>query len=356
MAVDRNNPKALIKYEELPRFNGLHIESIYAEYENSHYGRDEERDFYVADILYYKCYVHHCDCNEYTKNKKRFIVVKDLPKEFDCLFGKVENKGIKTFITNMWFRDSCSGNGSFDDESIHLGGWASNSTTGTLSLYRGTNYYNKPEYAHSISTDGGLGRALLNILNKSFKVKEVEFWECGAKMEEGSLDFACKYPYKHTPIRIIDKLVYPSEKLSSWRKYGYMPYRVPTEAFLNQDFFGVPDLKHLRVWDEDLKVHLYLERADDLAVGDENLIRLRLAEGQSDVYGNNRLAYCIIDRYNESCGYCYARLTITKKNKDGSFDYETYRNGEKMSPRHGNGTTRSGYLYRLNKIVNSNEK
>lgn len=350
------SPKTLIKYEELPKFNGKRIESIYAVYENSHYGKGVDNGYYVADILYFECHVHRWDCGiHYGKDRgKSILKVKDMPAEFNGLFGKIKNKGRRAFITNMWFRMEDSCNGSFTDGSIYTGGWASNSTTDSYTVFRGVDYVNSPEHIYAINVDSVLGKAWLNILGKSFKVTEVEFADCGAKMEEGSLDFACKYPYKHTPIRVIDGLVYPDEKLPSWRGFNDMPYRVPAPALnKSNEMFRSHDVKSIRVWDECFKAHVYLERADDIYEGEEGLVSVTFKREQSDIYGNKEFAYCYIHRFNESCNNVYARHTVTKMKKDGSFEYETYRNMEKLPPKYGRGTGKQGCFYRIVKISES---
>ncbi len=309
--------ETLIRYEELPKFNGKRIESIYAVYENSRY----EGKNYVADILYYNCYIHSWDCN---KDQQKILKVKVLPKEFQPLFNLVTNKGKTIFVKYMWFRMDDSANGSFTDQTLDLSGWAGNATESSFSLYRGITFNQGEDYKYVISNGSALDKSIKDILGHSFKVEEVEFQDCGFKAEERSLDFATKFPYKHTPIQFIDKLAYPDEKLDSWRWLHGYPYRQPE---------GMTMKKHLRIWDSDLQVHLYVERVDfsDEAVSD--LISISFKSEHHDVYGSESQAYCHIRRYNKGLGYAYVRY-------------------DNVSPED---IKNSVSLYRITRIVNSEE-
>jgi len=326
------SPKTLITDNELPKFNGKRITSIYAVYENSRYATKEEGGGYIADILYYNCHVHDWDCgiDSYSKKDKgpAILKVKNLPKEYDGMFGMIENKGVKVFVTNHWFRMRDSSNGSFTDQTLTMGGWASNSTTGSFNLYRGIEYLQKPENSYVIDEDSELHNKWKNILGKSFTVEEVEFADVGAKMKEGSLDFATKYPYPHTPIRIIDGLVYPDEKLSSWRWLNGMPYRVPEnklESFKQgKRIYVFPKSKEsLRVWDAEYNAHVYFEKAKDIQVGDV-LVSITFSHDSHEIYGNKGDAYCSIRRYNESLGFEYVKYEVKKIVKDRQYKKEKF--------------------------------
>jgi hypothetical protein len=332
------SPETLIRDGELPKFNGKRITSIYAVYENSRYGTKKEGGGYVADILYYDCHVHDWDYKDWNGKRKgpAVLKVKKLPKEYDGMFGMVENKGVKVFVTSHWFRMRDSSNGSFTDQTLDMSGWSSNSTNGSFSLYRGIDYLQKPEKTFVIDEDSELHNKWKKILGHSFKVEIVEFADCGYKMEEGSLDFATKYPYPHTPIRIIDGLVYPDEKLPSWRWLFGMPYRVPDNkiAVLKHDkeiHVSPKSRESLRIWDDELKQHVFIEKAKDIEIGDF-LISVSFSYEHHEIYGSKGDAYCKILRYIKEYGHEYVRHEVkkivkdreTKKNK---YVCDVYRNG-----------------------------
>jgi len=324
----------IIQRDELPKFNGRSVDSIYAVYANSRYGKD---GWYVADILYYNIHFR-----KEWKSTVNVISIHKLPPEFEVFFGKVENKGKKIFVTNLRFRERDSANGSFCDESLSIGGWAGNSTNDSLSIYRGGGEYtDKPENKYVIDIDGELGKSIMGTLNTNFTVDtDFEFANCPYTLEEGSLDFATKYPYEHTPIRIIDGLVYPDEKLPSWRWLHGMPYRTPD---------GDTDKKHLRIWDEDLKRHIYVEKTETVEEGEEGLISISFPYKSHEIYGSEGNAYCHVRRYNESCNYVFETYTIKKINKKGNYPVvmDSYRGMTKMKS---NLRCEHTDLYRITKI------
>lgn len=341
----------LIKSDELPKFNGKKIKSIYTCYHNSRYTGSKGSRGYEANILFYKCYV-----DDYEGS---VILLKELPDDFKELFGYVENKGDKIFVNHFWFRMSGSGNGGFIDGSIYVRGWASNSTSNSFILYRDVPCYNGKKGEDSkqvIDVNSKLGKKLLSVLNKEYDVDEVTIHDIDWNvLQEGTLDFASLYPYDHTPIQIYDGMVYPDEKLSSWRWLHGMPYRVPDNALEApvKDFVYPKDRKCLRVWDADNKCHLYLERADEVQAGDTNLITVSFEYKNHELYGSEGNAYCRIRRYRNNE---YAKYEIRKvyKGKDISHPVEYFevKNGEKIGKYE---LTSHGAFYRIVKIVNSNE-
>ncbi len=354
------NEKTLIKREELPKFNGKRITSIYAVSENSRYDKVDGRNVYHADILYYNCYVHNWECG-----KDRFtgkdrgpsvLMVKELPKEFQEFFGHVENRGKHNFIKNMWFRLDGSGHADHDN-TLTLDGWEANATRGCFYVYRGFDWVAKDTGNHVILNDCELAQKIFNVLGKDFEVKEIEFWECGFKSEEGTLDFATKYPYKHTPIQIIDGIVYRDEKLPSWRwlQRG-MPYKVPNDC-IDEDGF-VKNKDNICVWDYVKRCHVYFQRveADELQEGDENLVVLNFSYDRHEMYYSKGNAYCGIRRLNKEngsqyCKYLVKKIYKTKKNEPFSYPYEVceLRNGKEVFKERVSGND----FYRIVKITNS---
>jgi hypothetical protein len=351
------NEKTLIKYDELPKFNGKRIESIYAVYENSRYDKIDGVHVYCADIIHYNCHVHDWDCgiDRFTGKDRgpAILKVKELPKEFQDFFGKVENRGRAKFITHLSFRLDGSGHASADN-TLTLGGWEANSTTGNFYVYRGFDWVAKDTGSHVILNDSDLAQKIFNVLGKDFEVNTVQFWECEFKSEEGTLDFATKYPYKHTPIQIIDGLVYRDEKLSSWRwlQHG-MPYRVPSDCIDEKGF--VKNKDNICVWDYEKRCHVYFQKVDasELQEGDDNLVVLQFSYARHELYYSRGNAYCNIRRLRSGdyCKYLVKKIYKTQLNKPNTLPYEIceLRNGKEIFKERCSG---EGF-YRIVRIVHS---
>ncbi len=305
------NPLQILDSSEYPKFNGNKITSIYAVYENSRYSDTIHGRGYIADILFYNCYYRGYN-RETSKHFDGIMKVKNLPEPFNLFMGKIiQNKNRSFFVKDFCIRTSKSGHASPDD-TLSLWGWAGNATTETAHMYRG-NKMDKPENNYVLDSDKGIGLHILeNILSKEFEVEEIEFANCGYKMEEGSLDFASKYPYAHTPIRFIDGCVYPDEKLPSWRWLHGMPYRRPNGVEEN-------DKRFIRVWDEDSNSHYYLTKVENLEVGDTNLVQVTFQYKRHEIYGNEGFAYCNIRRFNKEYNHEFVRFDVTRKGNDGAF-------------------------------------
>ena len=346
MAVERGR-NTLIKRDELPKFNGKPISSIYAKYTKSRYFSKEEGGGYGADIMYYDCHVENFGDTE-------IIRIKELPKEFKDFFGIVENKGQQIFVTNIWIRMSCSGNGSFTDGSVDLDGWHCNATSGSFTLYRDVPYFNGAEAkdnTHVIDENGELGKKFLSVLGKNFKVKEITMGDVDwSGLKEGTLDFATKYPFKHTPIKIIDGMVYRTEKLASWEWLHGMPYRV---LDTNLDERGTPnDRSSIRVWDDLKKQHVYLQQVEEVEAGDENLVIVSFDHKQNDVHGNDVYVYCRIRKLRDDLGGDYCRYTIDKVDNDHwPIQFHSEVNGVKSKKQR----TFKGMFYRIIRTFESME-
>jgi hypothetical protein len=291
----------ILNSEQLPKFNGLEVHRIYSMYENSQY----RNGGYEADILYYQVHVKYYD-RSVSRTIEKVLKVKVLPEPFQKLLGKQIAHGKRSiFIITMYFRTSHSLYPD-DDYCLSIDGWERNATSGCYGYYP----TQKSDDYHRVGDDCELASIFKDeILGKSFDVEEIEFYQCGYTMKEGTLDFATKYPYKHTPIQMIDGLVYPDEKLESWRWLHGMPYRRPNDVVES-------DRTNIRVWDDSLKQHVYLQKITDIEIGDENLVQVTFTYKQHDIYGNEANAYCRIHRYIAEHNHEYIRFNVTKKKGD----------------------------------------
>ena len=332
------SPLTIITRDELPKFNGQPIDSIYAMYENSRY----ENGNYIADILYYNVHIR-------AYGDRVILKVKDLPQPFNEFLGKViTNKGNEGFITSISFREDGSGNGGFTDESLDLGGWSNNSTKCYFGIYRGCDFMEKKSNSYVINIKSVLGKKIVSTFGQDYAVEEVEFWQTDYKMEEGSLDWASKYPYKHTPIRFVDGMMYKDEKLPTWRPFASLPYMLPSGG-ASTEFLSGNDLSTLRILDEDNKCHVYVQQVTEDDLGRDNLIEVSFSQRSSDVHVCEGNAYCNIGRYNENYNYDYFKYTLNKINKKGYYECHLQNRASHYNKK--NATIGKGSLYKIIKIV-----
>lgn len=240
----------LIKYEELPVINGVRINSIYGRMETAYSTDQLLSDAYDEKPDYYLLCTDDFDYKDGRRVDKKDLKVKELPKELAALFGKQEINGGSVYVTRMTFRTSCSGNGSFTDNSISLDGGCG-ATSKCITYYR-TKRWDK---AHSGAVFIGepLEKKILAVLGKKFKVE--------ALPDGFDVEFPCTY------VRNEGGLNYPDLKLPSWRWLYGSPY----VTFDNG--------KNIRVFFEDYNAHLYLERLDTVEEGDEDLVSITFNYG-----------------------------------------------------------------------------
>jgi len=323
------NSQTLTDFDELPKFNGKSIGDIYAVYENGRHDTVDGVRTYLGDILYYACHVKE---SRYGSSNE-IINVKELPDDFKKFFGVVTNKGNSVWIKHLWFRMTGSGHAS-PDETLRISGFASNGTSEGFSLFRGYDWSEENCYYSQIINGSQLANDVLAVMGKDYEVEEIEFWQCPFKSKEGTLDFASLYPYKHTPIRIIDGMVYPDEKLHSWRWLHGMPYATPSGE---TDEYRRTNKDSLRVWDEYNKQHLYLQIVEECEVGDENLVQVNFSYKSHKIYGSESNAYCTIRRYkSEYNGGAFVSYSVTKiiKSSGDPVEYQEMLNGKLVGKKH----------------------
>ncbi len=150
------------------------------------------------------------------------------------VFGEQTYNGKTQYVTNLSYRVSGSGNGSFIDDSISLN---------NFSFYRGL------DDKYGVSGNSEFGKNILATLNIKIDIPICSEWEY--------MFYPCSF------VRREGCLNYPDVALESWRwLYGKNPY-ISNE-------FGKRD--NIRVWDDDMKAHLYLQRVESVVENDENLI------------------------------------------------------------------------------------
>lgn len=216
------SPETLIKLEELPKINGVHISAIYAYKRNMSYYRlsdansIDETDFYLC-VPYF--------------HKDKPIRISTLPKELADIFGDQHYGSKKVHVTHMWYRTSDSCNGSFTDDSMEIIGGG-----GRFNIFRGID-----DLGIDINSD--LAVKMLNTLNKKFTVKECEEWEY------------MFYPCTH--LRTEGGLNYPDLACSGWRREE-MPY------------VTYDNCKNMRVYYPPMNMHVYISKLENNPeIGDE---------------------------------------------------------------------------------------
>lgn len=225
------NKEILIDIDELPKINGFAINSIYKCIHNLSGIKgaypDKENIF-----VYYTCYPYF-----YSVDPKRYPLqrIEKLPKELAILFDnsqvaeyKYNDKPVKTqvIINSINYRTSCSGNGSFIDDSIYASGVNLINRSDSISVTRGTN--------RKINE---VGQLLLNTLNISYDCPLLKEWQYTY--------------YPTTTLRRVDNLNYPDPECSGWRRDTKMPY------------VSLDNRKSLRVLNENIKAHVYLLKVEE---------------------------------------------------------------------------------------------
>jgi hypothetical protein len=109
----------LLSDKEFPKINGVKVSAIYGKMETAY--RDDQllSDAYDKKPDYYLIVTEdrYFDKNGNWKNRKN-ITTRELPLEIAQFFGPQEINGIKVYVTRMYIRERCSGNGGFIDQTL----------------------------------------------------------------------------------------------------------------------------------------------------------------------------------------------------------------------------------------------
>ena len=234
------NREILIKIDELPKINGMSIDSIYLEY----YDKRGVKDYTVRPedrVPYYSLhpYFHSVDTKKYP-----IIRTKKLPKQLSDIFDNIieakysNGREVSIKPTSIWYRTSCSGNGSFIDDSMTINGASSKiNNSGSISFTRNS------KYDGDLSADAPAAILMLNTLNINETVEV---------MKEHEYTY-----YPCTTLRRVDNWNYPTTVCSGWSWLYGMPY------------VTLDNRKSLRVLNEELKCHVFLCKVEpeDVVVG-----------------------------------------------------------------------------------------
>jgi len=279
----------LITISELPRFEGIKINAIYAKKRDDRY--HETRDLYGGETADFYLLVP-----EFSSDK--CFYVKTLPENLLKVFGLQTYNGKTMDVHSISYRTSGSGNGSFVDESISLDGLSMvQQTSYCFSLFRGVNKY-------GVNPTSELGKNMLATLKTDINIPHCHETEY------------CYYPCSF--IRKEGGLNYPDVALDSWRWLYGSPY-VSNE---------VGKKNNIRVWDDDMKAHLYLQLVGDVEDGEENLILVNFSYD----WDKKPDQFCKIGKWNDSKKGAENEIIRFKANKvkDG-FDLIPIVNGEEQN-------------------------
>lgn len=264
MAIFKNK-EILININELPQINGVKIKSIY----KTKYDKRGIKDYIVRDndaSIYYHCIAYF--------NSDKDQNVRILPNEIQKIFDnpqkafylnheKNETTTIIVHVSSLWFRTSCSGNGSFIDSSIYLTG-SNGSQSSSISVTRNDKY-------KLVTEQSGIYDKLIKMLNIKAKIPV---------LREDEYTY-----YPSITLRNVDGLFYPTPVCSGWRRHHEMP------------FTTIDNKKSIRVLNELLQCHVYFLKveADELVEGDE---------------------YHIVNFNHQAPNYCFIRSWNNSKEND----------------------------------------
>jgi hypothetical protein len=174
----------------------------------------------------------------------------------------------------MWFRTSDSGNGSFTDQFCDFSGGCG-ATSKSIVYYRTKRWNNT--YSGAVFEGEKYAKRIDSILGKKFTVDELP--------DHFDVEFPCSY------IRKIDGLNYPDVKCSGWRwSYGN-PY-----VSNKYDLHGRPDRNNLKVYVENLSMHVYLTKDEIEFIEGEEYVSVDF----SREYDKNPNQFCRIGQWADS--------------------------------------------------------
>lgn len=287
---------SLFSDSEFPKINGTKINSIYGKMETAHRTDQILSDAYDRKPDYYLLITDDRDFKNGKWINKPNIMTRELPKEIAEFFGQQEINGEKVYVTRMYIRERCSGNGSFIDQTLDFSG-SCGALSKTISYYRLKRWDNA--YKLSIFKGEELGQKIESVFyGKSYKVEALPN------------DFDYEYPCSY--IRTEGGLNYPDTKLSGWRWLYGSPY------VRNQY-----DKKCIRVFMETLNAHVYLEEIEPKN-GDNDLIHIQFKnEYDHKMMGNKGEYFCNIITWmkdKKEAPNEMVRYTVLKKNKSPQGD------------------------------------
>ena len=244
------NREILIKIDELPKVNGMNIESIYQEYFDNRGVKDYRVHPKHAEKYYsLRPYFHGVNSKKYPILHTRTLppqlqAIFDEPQEAkyqDTKTGEIYHK--KIMVSSIWYRTSDSGHGGFIDDSITLNGAGLiRQSDSDISITRNDKNTTRKELTGI--TEKLLG-SIINISGTVELLKEYEY----------------RY-YECTTLRRVDNWWYPSPVCSGWRRSHKMPY------------VTLDNKKSLRVLNDDLKCHVFFLKVepDEVQIGEEYCI------------------------------------------------------------------------------------
>lgn len=239
----------LFSASEFLKVNGVSINAIYGRMETAHRTDQILTDAYDEKPDYYLLVTEDKGYKDGKWTDKPNIKTRELPKEIAEFFGPQEINDEKVYVTRMYIRRSCSGNGSFTDQTLDFSG-SCGALGRTISYYRLKRWDNA--YSLSIFEGEELGKKIESVFSKkSYTVKELPN------------DFDYEYPCSY--IRTEGGLNYPDTKLSGWRWSNGSPY-------VRNEY----NEKSIRVFMEELNAHVYLEAVEPQK-GDTDLIMVNFS-------------------------------------------------------------------------------
>lgn len=262
---------SLLSDGEIPKINGVKVKAIYGQMETAYRNDQLLSDAYNEKPDYYLIVTEDRKYKDGKYVDCKNIKTRELPPEFAQFFGPQKINGTEVYVTRMYIRNRCSGNGSFIDQTLDFSG-GFGATTKTICYYRLDRWPDASKLG--IFKGEPLGEKIeKTLVRKSFEVIPLP--------DDFDVEQPCVY------IRNVGGLNYPDTKVSGWRwLYGDSPY--VRNAY---------DPKHIRVYSEKDNAHIYLEEVEPQK-GDIDLVKINFNREFCDSFmGQKGDYFCSIVRW-----------------------------------------------------------
>lgn len=290
------NSKSFVSTKNLPKINGMAIDGVYSQYCEV---KERYQNQYADDTNYYKLSARYAN-NTYSDDKDQLVKV--LPDVFKKIFDtKVINGMQIKRIDSMWIRTSDSANGSFDDQTISLSCVTTNGNFFHPALYLGFPY--KKDALHMIDPESELGLHMTAMVSADSREHKISSLLAVDVLPDW---YGTVFP--QTFLRNEGGVNYPDAEREHWRSQCGSPY------------VTYDGKENIRVYDDNIKAHVYLTKVKSVELDDDNLVMVDFAYDS-----DKRDKFCFIHSWRSD--HSYINYKITRK-RGKQMTISTMRNGE----------------------------